>query len=331
MQLERSPIKMSQLVALRFNRLAFETPLFQASEAGRAQIFQEIRDDIIQSTQPDDFVSWGYIDQLRAALVMTWLRRPWQGAPVQHLFAETVPGDIEAEEWMVSELVRRHAAITTELQVEIFGHCPRLWQMLQDSGLHIDAVHLIGQPGAALEGLRAQFGAEEPALPDGLHIAPLRNKKQVEAVVELQRSIYTDEPQLCWYGATLRSLNSLRIELRRRLVLGGELSRLLLDGDDKIVGYFGARLDTSSAYWGAEAHLNLLLAPAYRGRRLSLAGYRFTLQALVDAGAADAALLTRATHPAVLSLGAIFGHRLHAVDFRRQPLPGRASFGAWVP
>ncbi len=321
---------MSQIVALRHNRLAFEQPLFQRGDGAREEIFQAIRDNIVQSKWADEFTSWGYIDQLRAALILTWLPKPWQGAPVQHLFVETVPGDIEAEEWLLGEVARRHAAIDDDFQVEIFGHTPVLWAGMRAMGFKIDAVKMIGQPQTALDGLRVKYGAAESAF-DGLVLEPIESKKQVDEVVELQRRLYTDQPEYCWYGATSRSLVSTRINLRRRVVLGGDLSRLVLDAHGKVVGYFGATIDAKNALWGQTTSLDLMVASEHRGKGLGIAGYRFLLEAVIAKGAGGSAWIGRACHPAVLALGEPFARTLHSVTFRKQGALATDHFFDWVP
>ncbi len=316
---------LSAWVDLRFERLR-QAPFYVGDTSARKAIRHFLRGHLKNANAANDLDLLWDGDRLRAGLFHTFQSAGWHGAPAQLVVAEVAVGDPEATTWLLSQFKRRADAFGRDVELDVIGYQPRLWDGLLALGFGVEAVTLVGQPAVALERLLAACNPSQDPGP-GLRLEPVHTQNQVDAIVALRKRIFSAAPQYCWFGSNPSYLAGEHVGLLKRLETQDRLSKVLLNTQDQVVGYFATDVE-DSPHWGRSSGMDLLIAPEYQGRGLIKVAYRVLLEALVEVG--SRVFKGGTSQPAVLSLGQLMGRQLHEVTFRKNTHFSRAHFAAWV-
>lgn len=225
--------------------------------------------------------------------------------------------------------LRAHAkALDDSTLLEMTADDPDLREVVAaETGLGVDSVFQVGAADVALRGVRDAAWPEAAA---GLGVA-IREARvaDVDAIVALAREAFTAEPAYCWFGAYPHHLANVRRGLEQALA-GREGVHLVVEGADRsVLGHVGADID-AHAFWGRSAGLDVVLAPALRGRGLLKVLYREVLARLVHVHQV-ATLRGGTAQPGVLALGRRMGRAWGALHLRRNVAFPFAHFAAFQP
>ncbi len=249
----------------------------------------------------------------RAVGQVVFFRDPeaWFGGPVVPCWIDRLDPDAAVEPLL--EVLDHHALGPAAL-IEIGVHDAPLLSGLEARGFGIDSVVQVGDPQVALRHLRPA-----QASIDVVPLAP----EHVAAVVALHREVFTAEPQWCWFGAYPAHLDRLAEALRRT-----PAGQFVVREAGRVVGHLGAEVD-DNPYWGRVGGLELVLAPALRGRGLGRALYRVALQSLVQRAAT--VMKGGTSQPGVMALGREMQRPWHAFNMRPNTPFARAHFLRFAP
>ena len=261
---------------------------------------------------------------VRAAVLLGHQGRSDEAWPVQTCTVLGVPDDEVALRWLnatLAELAQCFDRRTFTLALP--PHLRALLPGLARRDVGISSVRLVGEPQVALARLCSAQAIARDLAAHSVEIRPLV-AGAIPAVLDLRRRIFAAQPQWCWFGADRSFLKG---EARRlRLAVHDPLNTLeVLWRDAEVVG-FAAMQPSHRAGIGAVAGMDLLLAPALRGRGVVKTLYRRLLEAAVARSVPYFAGHT--AQPAVMALGRRMGRVSTTLDLRRAPHLPPGWFGS---
>ncbi len=261
---------------------------------------------------------------------LAYFRDPavWYGGAATIAFVDRDPHAPRALSELASALRAHAEGLDATTLLEMTAEDDALREVVTaETGLGVDSVF---QVGAADVALRAVADAAWPVAAAGLGLAVRAARiGDVDAVVALAREAFTAEPAYCWVGAYPHHLDSVRRGLEHALRAGDGVHLIVEGADREVLGHVGADID-DHAFWGRSAGLDIVLAPALRGRGLLKVLYRDVLARLVHEHQV-ATLRGGTAQPGVLALGRRMGRAWGALHLRRDVAFPFAHFAAFQP
>jgi GNAT superfamily N-acetyltransferase len=235
---------------------------------------------------------------------LVYFRDPetWYGEPAVIGFLDVAPHEEGLA--FVLDAVERHAEELDETTFLQVAPDEKLLEGLVARGFGLDSVLLGGVPRLAAARLRPV------AAPSEMKLLPTRGREQrVDFVNGIHRSVFSAEPEYCWFGAYPRHLERVRQMLLRQ---DGQFA--IVEGE-RVIGHLGVDV-RNDPMWGRTGGLELLLLPEYRGRGLARWLYREALAFMVAEGAVM--MMGGTAQPPVLHLARELGRPWIGFNIRRK-------------
>ncbi|MEQ8722187.1 MAG: hypothetical protein RID81_12950 [Sandaracinaceae bacterium] len=250
----------------------------------------------------------------RVTAVLAWRHQEdaWVGEPVSQVAMdlESAPEHFRAAT-LDAELPRMEA----DLDLMLDAHHRATLEALLARGLGVDSIQLLGEP------TRARAKLEARPLPPGITVTPLE-ARDVEATLALHRETFAREPVYCWFGANPGFLASFEERLR-----SDREGHFVVRRDGAFAGHVSAAVK-ESPFWGRAAGMDLVLAPALRGRGLLRGLYASLLDSMIEA---EARVFKGGTsQPPVLRLAREMDRTLFAIHLRRGATLPHAAFEGYL-
>lgn len=261
---------------------------------------------------------------------LAYFRDPevWYGGAATIAFVDRDPRSPRALTELAFVLRAHAASLDATTLLEMTADDAALREVVvAETGLGVDSVFQVGAADVALHALR---DVTWPAATVGLGIA-IREARigDVDAIVGLERDAFTAEPAYCWFGAYPHHLENVRRRLEHALRAGDGVHLVVQGAGREVLGHVGADID-GHAFWGCSAGLDIVLAPALRGRGLLKVLYREALARLVHVHRV-ATLRGGTAQPGVMALGLRMGRAWGALHMRRNVAFPFAHFAAFQP
>ncbi len=223
---------------------------------------------------------------------------------VMRLSADFDPEDREAAEWTAAEIagLARGAGDRVDYMVES-EHFPDILPELFGLGLGLSArLHM----GKCEDVLRANRGLDiDQRCADADVTLRSARPADVAEMVELNRVIFTEQPEHCWFGAHPAYLTALHASLAE-LSHDEQTGPRIFERDGEIIGWYSHE-PSADSQWGPSGGMGILFGPAASGRGLLRVVYLDVAKRLLAAGTPW--FRGGTSQPAVLHLGSVHGRR----------------------
>lgn len=262
--------------------------------------------------------------RLRAALILAYA--PAFYAPrIRRTKALIValPEDRAALAWVRLALRRHRELLSRDALIQLDGKLSALLPTLEQLGSTIHANILAGDPWTGLRALRHRYGALDWDQVPGLRVEKLRTLAQVRACVALVKSEFGRNPRFGAFVASPENLARNRRKLLGSLRTGLPATFVILDGRDRVKGYFGHDFRPRSRFGRPTAGVELCFDRSIQGRGLSAYAYATLLESMIARGAR--LYLGGTSQPPVLKLARLMQRDLlaYALDSERPFFPRR--------
>jgi hypothetical protein len=267
--------------------------------------------------------------------VMHWHQdESWYGPPIQNCALDFDWTDPQAILWATQKLL--------ELQSELGEHCELMLSSRYSSilgvalgaGFQIDSVVLLGRPQESLDRLTHRYAPPDHLGMMNLIVQPLTNRKEVEKIIQLKRTYFTQHPEFCWFGAHDRHLGRHKDELikairQRRQGLTGPIHAWVLHREGEFMGSFSYSEERDNALWGHVAGLDIILHPRIQRKGVVKTAYKIMLESMITQGVT---LYKGGTsQPAVMGLGKIMNRPLFSWVLRKNAAFTPSQFKFYLP
>ena len=249
----------------------------------------------------------------------------WYGSPTDFCMVDHQLGNEDAAAWLAEMLGKQSANFSPIFDLTLDSSYPELFHRLVELGLGVDSVILVGDTRSSLSRLA---NSEKNAAGQDVDIRKL-TWKDIDAVVELERVVNTATPQFCWFGRTESFLQQERDRLSRYFSEESlDVRNVIVNGDNEVVGYFGASVD-NNPHWGRCGGMVFVLAPELQGKGLARQLYLTVLRQMLDRGVSR--FKGGTSQPGIMKLSRVMGREVAAWVFRRGTPFSVSHFGDFVP
>jgi hypothetical protein len=274
-----------------------------------------VANGVAQAWSNGEMRGWHTNGQHRAHLYWWHEPRGFHGAPTQNIVLDWAPGDREAEQVAISGLREALTEFGADAEIQLLPFQQRAVKLLLSEKFTVLGHILMGETQVALEQLLSRLQPPKMLKHLGLTLARARSC-DVEAMLELQRSVFAHDAWACWFGTEPHYIDTV---VRPMLDGTRESANFCIWRDSEIVGSFGADIERQHPFWGDIAGVDFVLHPSIQKQGVVKTAYRCVLEELAASGVGY--FKGGTLQPAVFELAKLMGRYSVGLHLHRRQVP----------
>jgi hypothetical protein len=146
--------------------------------------------------------------------------------------------DKKETKWIIEATQRHRHLFDHETRIQVLSPNDFLIPYLDQSGLYVEEVMLVGSVDSALEGLKKKYPWLSEMAPKGFRFEPVQTEEQIRQCLMIFREEFTRNPQYGWFCTTPGFLNVVSQGMRQSMKSKRPHEFVMLDGEE-VAGQFG--------------------------------------------------------------------------------------------